>query len=98
MSDTVASDSDDDKPCEITQTWTRADVIKRLQSLFLDAKEDSIRLKCLELILENAPPEAKKEGPVPEALRRARERVEEEARRRHSEPSPTAKSKDGPPT
>lgn len=98
MSDTVASDFDDDKPCEIPQTWTRADVIRRLQSLFLDAKEDSIRLKCLELILENAPPEVKREEAMPAALRRARELAEEKAQAQRREPSPTAKSKDGPPT
>jgi len=42
---------DDNKP--LTRSW----VLDRLRVLYLEAKEDAIRLKCLELLLENAPPE-----------------------------------------
>lgn len=57
----------DNKP--LTRAW----VLDRLRVLYEDAKEDSIRLKCLELLLENSPAEERAKKPsVLEQVRKER--------------------------
>lgn len=60
---------DDNKPQKLTRAW----VLDRLRVLYEDAKEDTIRLKCLELLLENSPPEEqKKRSSILEQVRKER--------------------------
>lgn len=42
------------------QAWTRDTVLKEAQTLYREAPESSVKLKCLEMILELLPPEQKK--------------------------------------
>lgn len=71
MQPTLPSDTAADKP------WTRDDVRRHAQTLFELAPESSVKLKCLELILELIPPEPKKVNQLAGIASRARAKANE---------------------
>lgn len=61
----------------VGKAWDRAAVLREAARLYEDAPESSVKLKCLEMILELLPPEAQKRpaGHLGDAARSAREAV-----------------------
>ena len=62
MDDTVASDEEPDKAAE---PWGRDKIRAEIQSLYSTATESSVRLKCLELLLDMTGKDAPKDDDNP---------------------------------
>lgn len=73
------TDSVDPQPAAINtpRIWTRDTVLAEAQNLYREAPESSVKLKCLEMILELLPPEQKKSSALSlgDAAREARKAV-----------------------
>ena len=71
VDETVVTQGSQSKP------WDRARVMHEAQQLYQDAPESSVKLKCLEMILDLLPPEQakKSDGDLREAARLARQEL-----------------------
>ena len=70
MVQTLPSDGDSDKAS--ASPWDRARVLREAQTLYSEAPESAVRLKCLEMILDMLPPDPPKKSAFSQAAEKAR--------------------------